>query len=82
MATVELTQIARNLDAVNVNGTILYFSYETCVAYRLEGDPRTVCCENVWSQSTGRHLNMIEPDEDKRFPKAEFDKYRDELEVL
>jgi hypothetical protein len=36
----------------------LYFSYETCVAYHVEGKGLTLS-DNVWSTTTGKHLGMI-----------------------
>ena len=44
----------------------LYFSYETIIAYRY-GNQLQVC-ENVWSRTTGEHLNYLNPIEKKRLP--------------
>ena len=37
----------------------LYFSYDTIVAFR-GGGHVTVVSQNVWSNTTGRHLNEID----------------------
>ena len=42
----------------------LYYSYSTVVAYLHGG--RLFCSENKWSITTGKHLNAIETDHDKR----------------
>ena len=40
-------------------GTLdLYFSYQTCIAFRNGGE--TVVRENEWSSTTGGHLNSID----------------------
>lgn len=40
-------------------GTLqLYFSYETCIAFRDGGE--TIIRENSWSATTGGHLNSID----------------------
>lgn len=46
-------------------GRTFYFSYNTLVAFRA---PLTglVCRENDWKQTTGKHLNVIQPDKKKR----------------
>lgn len=60
MATVELSRSQNNnLTRVYVGDLILWFSYETIVAFHAPGSSRRVC-ENVWSQTTGRHLNEID----------------------
>ena len=56
-----------NLGAVDV-----YFSYKTPVAFRAPGYG-LVCRVNDWSQTTGKHLNAIQPDKTKRISGAEFE---------
>lgn len=36
-----------------------WYSYKTLVAFRAPGHPRVVC-ENIWTVTTGKHLNMID----------------------
>lgn len=64
----------RNLGTVNKNEVIistpkgsvnLYFSYETLV-----GVDNTIS-ENIWSKTTGKFLNELQPDKSKRVPYEE-----------
>lgn len=52
---------------VSVGAMRVTFSYTTPVAFY---HPATgsVCSENVWSKTTGRHLNECEPNKAKRVP--------------
>lgn len=49
-----------------------YYSYETIVAYREKG--YLVCSQNVWTVTTGKHLNFIEPNKKQRIINEEFNK--------
>lgn len=62
---------ARNFNRVTIGRIILWFSYETIVAFRT---PQTglVVCENVWGMTTGKHLNWIDDDKSIRVPREEF----------
>lgn len=62
---------AGNAIVVTVGDLDVYFSYRTPVAFR---HPSTglVCSTNVWSVTTGRHLNAIAP-KSERVPFAEFE---------
>lgn len=63
--------IGSNFTIVRVMDATFYFSYETCVAFDTpEGEQ--VVSENVWSQTTGKHLNWINPVKEKRVPHEEF----------
>lgn len=44
---------------VQINDLDLYFSYDTVVAFRAPGYGLKVS-ENIWSTSTGGHLNTID----------------------
>lgn len=59
-----------NALAVQIGELTVYFSYETVVAFR---SPKTglVVSENVWSTTTGKHLNAIGP-KDMRIDNEEF----------
>ena len=48
-----------------------YFSYHTCVAFShmLVG---LVCRKNIWGPTTGRHLNLIQPDKTLRVDELSF----------
>jgi hypothetical protein len=41
-----------------------WYSYKTLVAFHAPGHPRVVC-ENVWTPTTGKHLNMIDKGDKK-----------------
>ena len=52
--------IDRNITQVSIPGVvILWFSYETIVAFETPYD-RKVVSENIWSRTTAKHLNMID----------------------
>jgi len=55
----------------SVNGVDYYFSYNTLVAF---DSPKTglVCQINYWGNTTGKHLNWIEPNHNKRVNQEEF----------
>lgn len=48
----------------------LYYSYETIVAFYENGE--ITCSENNWGNTTGKHLNWVQPDKKKRISYAEF----------
>lgn len=58
MDTLKLEKIASNLHTVQVGSLTLYYSYQTVVAYRFGG--RLYMSKNVWSRTTGKHLNIID----------------------
>lgn len=49
----------------------LYYSYNTCIAYRENGE--LVIRENEWSTTTGKHLNAICSDKSIRIDGTEFE---------
>lgn len=59
-ATVEINRSQNNnLTRVYLGNVVIWFSYDTPVAYHVPGSPRVVSV-NRWSQTTGRHLNEID----------------------
>ncbi len=56
----------------------LYFSYDTVIAFE-DGYLDIVVSENKWKQTTGRHLNWIEPDKSKRINREKFENKLNEL---
>jgi hypothetical protein len=50
---------------VSVCGIVFYFSYSTVVAYYTH-TTGLVASQNVWSRTTGKHLNFICPDQSDR----------------
>jgi len=55
----------------------LYFSYKTCVAF--EYDLEMFCSDNIWSVTTGKLLNELQPDKDLRLPNSAFVKKLDKI---
>jgi len=60
------------------NSYSFYISYDTCVAF--SSNEGLVVSENVWSATTGRHLNEIDPYKDRRVPHGEFSERLEALE--
>ena len=63
---------------VNIGPVEFYFSYSTLVAFRTPKDD-LVCSENIWGNTTGKHLNWIEPDKKQRVTHDEFEKRANRL---
>ena len=49
---------SKSLYYENIGDKTIYYSYNTTVAVKTPID--TYVCENVWSVTTGKHLNRIE----------------------
>ena len=60
-----------------INDVTFYFSYETCIAF--EVDCKLYISKNVWSTTTGKHLNWIEPNKSKRL---EYEVFQKELNSI
>lgn len=60
-----------NKNKVVIGSLTLWFSYKTCVAFDYRGE--FFCIENLWSNTTGKFLNELERDKDKRLPSELFD---------
>lgn len=60
-----------NFTCVKINDNDFYFSYKTCIAFQLSGH-LIKACENVWSTTTGKHLNYVCSDKKKRIPYDDF----------
>lgn len=59
-----------NKNKVVIGSLVLWFSYKTCVAFDYRGE--FFCIENLWSNTTGKFLNELESDKDKRLPSELF----------
>ena len=56
---VQLTQGATpNEHSLTIDDLILHFSYETVIGFST--DSERAVCDNVWSQTTGKHLNRLD----------------------
>ena len=64
---------------VEINNLTLWFSYRTPVAFSYMGE---FCIrENVWSTTTGRHLNEIDDDHSIRISGEEFNKRLNQITI-
>jgi hypothetical protein len=61
------------LTTVVLGSTEFYFSYETIVGFQKLAD-KPVISENKWSNTTGKHLNILDPEKEYRVPPQEFEK--------
>lgn len=62
-----------NTLAISFEKLTIYYSYETPVAFTTPDMPGVVCRQNDWAQTTGKHLNWIEPNKKNRIPGEEFE---------
>ena len=51
-------QVDGKFTTVFTDKMTLWFSYQTLIAFSINGDK--VVCENVWTATTGKHLNMVD----------------------
>ena len=61
--------------AIKIGKLTLYYSYNTVVAFKDAGikeGKRFFACKNTFSKTTGKHLNWLEPDKDRRLSRKEF----------
>jgi hypothetical protein len=54
----KLVNLRPNLHRVDLRTARVWFSYETPVAYQVDGE-EIIVSENVWSQTTNRHIKFI-----------------------
>ena len=62
----------------DVNNVDYYFSYKTLVAFNHKSTG-LVIRENLWGNTTGKHLNWIDADKSKRVDTPTFFEKLDEL---
>ena len=61
MKHIKLTQHENGkLTEVKIGKIVLYFSYETVVAFYDYNTHQQVVSENIWTNTTGKHLNAID----------------------
>lgn len=56
---------------VDLGSIRLYYSYKTIVAF-WTADTGLVTSKNVWTVTTGKHINWIQPDKSKRIFNDDF----------
>lgn len=71
MKQISLRTIRPNLTEVTIGNLDLYYSYETIVAFRESG--KLMGSQNVWSNTTGRHLSELGISKDERVQADKFD---------
>jgi hypothetical protein len=78
----QIERIAPNFTKVVMCGKTVWFSYSTMVAFRDHTKGETVCIENLWAQTTGKHLNTIQPDHKKRVNQETFNRLAKEAGLI
>jgi hypothetical protein len=69
---IKLNELMHHLTEVVINDEkFFYFSYSTCIAFQI--DNQLFISENVWSSTTGKHLNRINPDKTIRMNHEDFE---------
>ena len=80
----KIDRISANFVSFSLPGFKVWFSYDTVVALETK-KYGLVVRENDWSNTTGRHLNLIDGGDKAakkdRLPSAEFEDYLDGLDV-
>lgn len=56
--SIEIEHIKPNFTKVNIGTVMVWFSYDTPIAFRASGE--RVVQENIWSTTTGKHLNAFD----------------------
>lgn len=72
-----LEQIKNNFSKLTIRNIVVYFSYETPIAYNYKG--LIVCRENSWGPTTGKHINYVCADKKKRISAEDFER---ELDII
>jgi len=55
---VSITPLGKNITQVQLCGVMIWFSYDTVVAFAVSG--KRYVSENYWSRTTGKHLTQID----------------------
>jgi hypothetical protein len=58
-------QVSANFTQVDFDNVVFWFSYGTLIAYHVMGNPKVIR-QNDFSNTTGKHLNVIDDDHTKR----------------
>ena len=73
---IRLTKEANNLHRLELDDITIWFSYETPIAFRCTIKETAfnmfVITKNIWSPTTGKHLNIINPDKKIRVDNSNF----------
>ena len=81
---VRLIKESNSMHRIELDGITIWFSYETPIAFGVDenvGDDDSpkwvrmpIVTKNIWSQTTGKHLNLVDPDKSIRINNNEFNK--------
>lgn len=63
---------ASNANYIEIWGVRFFYSYDTCVA--VDYGRGLKICKNIWSNTTGKHLNWLDRDHSIRLSGEEFEK--------
>lgn len=55
----KLIKYTDNLRLLRTMRVEVWFSYETPIAFRLEGVSEITVSENIWSRTTAKHINQV-----------------------
>jgi hypothetical protein len=66
-----LESVGPNCQKITLGSLVMGFSYETIVMFSTPATG-TVVCENIWSRTTGKHINMLAGAQTSRTPYDEF----------
>ena len=67
---VRLEILGTNFTKVISGDCVYFFSYETCIAFAINGE--LVISKNIWSNTTSKHLNLIDTDKTIRIDYLDF----------
>jgi hypothetical protein len=62
---------------IDIGDLRIYYSYNTIIALKFQG--HLLITENIWSSTTGKHLNYICPDKSKRINIDVFNRAKKEI---
>lgn len=62
--------IMNNFKVLTIGGLHLWLSYNTVVAFSKDG--MLYCSENIWTRTTGKHLNYVCSDKSERINNNNF----------
>lgn len=71
---------AKSSTYTTLDGDRFWFSYDTCIAFQVEG--KLTIMKNEWSNTTGKHLNAIDRDKSKRVDREVFNKRLETLGLI
>ena len=61
----------QNETRIDVFGYTYFFSYITCIAF-ITPEGELFITENKWGNTTGKHINNVDRDKERRLPYHEF----------